>query len=75
MFKIPRSNPWPPTIDLSTVRQTIAYMQGDMARIAGLEKIAAALDTAIREIDAVQSRPVAPFNASVTRSRFLPRRN
>lgn len=73
MFKIPRTNPWPPSIDLSTVRQTIAYMQGDVARIQGLEKIAAALEQAIKEIDAVQSRPVAQLNSRVLRARFLPR--
>ncbi len=75
MFKISRSNPWPPSIDLTTVRQTVAYMQGDMARIAGLEKIAAALESALKEIDAVQSRPVIPLSSDVTRARFLPRRH
>jgi hypothetical protein len=76
MFKISRDRPWPPSIDLSTVRQTVAYMQGDMARVPGLEKIAAALDTAIKEIDAVQARPpVISMKDHVARARFLPRRN
>mgnify|MGYP003384744974 CR=1 FL=1 len=76
MFKISRETPWPPTIDLSTVRQTVAYMQGDMARVQGLEKIAAALETALKEIDAVQPRqPVVNLREHLARSRFLPRRN
>ena len=75
MFKISRSNPWPPSIDLMTVRQTVAYMQGDAARVKGLEKVAAALDQVLKEIDAVESRPVVPLSAHVTRSRFLPRRH
>ena len=76
MFKISRDRPWPPSIDLSTVRKTVAYMQGDLARIPGLEKIAAALDAAIREIDAVDTRPrVLNIADSVTRSRFLPRKH
>lgn len=75
MFKISRSNPWPPSIDLMTVRQTVAYMRGDTARVAGLEKVAAALELALKEIDAVQSRPVVPLSANVTRSRFQSRRH
>jgi hypothetical protein len=76
MFKISRDKPWPPSIDLSTVRQTVAYMQGDLARVPGLEKIAAALDTAMQEIDAVQPRrPVVNLSEHLARARFLPRRN
>lgn len=76
MFKISRSRPWPPSIDLSTVRKTVAYMQGDMARVPGLEKIAAALETAIKEIDAVDQRPrVVNLTDRVTRARFLPRKH
>lgn len=76
MFKISRTRSWPPSIDLSTVRKTVAYMQGDMARVPGLEKIAAALETAIKEIDAVDSRPrVVSIADSVTRARFLPRKH
>jgi hypothetical protein len=76
MFKISRTRPWPPQIDLSTVRKTVAYMQGDMARVPGLEKIAAALETAIKEIDAIDTRPrVLNITDGVTRSRFLPRKH
>jgi hypothetical protein len=76
MFKISRDNPWPPAIDLSTVRQTVAYMQGDLARVPGLEKVAAALEVAIKEIDAVQPRrPVVNLREHLARSRFVPRQN
>lgn len=76
MFKISRSRSWPPAIDLSTVRKTVTYMQGDMARVPGLEKIAAALEVAIKEIDAVDTRPrVVNITDSVLRSRFLPRKH
>ena len=76
MFKISRTRPWPPQIDLSTVRKTVAYMQGDLARVPGLEKVADALASALKEIDAVDSRPrVVDITASVTRSRFMPRKH
>jgi hypothetical protein len=76
MFKISRDKPWPPSIDLTTVRQTVAYMQGDMARVPGLEKIAAALAEALAEIDAVQPRrPVVNLQEHLARARFMPRRN
>lgn len=76
MFKISRNRAWPPSIDLTTVRQTVQYMQGDLARVPGLEKISAALETALNEIDAVQTRPsVANLNDPVLRARFLPRKH
>ena len=76
MFKISRTRSWPPAIDLSTVRTTVAYMQGDLARVPGFEKIAAALATAIKEIDAVEIQPRAVnLTASVIRPRFLPRKH
>ena len=51
MFKIDRSRPWPPDIDLATVRGTLRYMEDDMRRVPQFAKIAAALEDAIREID------------------------
>lgn len=79
MFRIANSHPWPPEIDLATVRETIAYIEGDMRRVPGLERIADALSTALEEIETVERdrpalssvypRPQAPIAA-----RFLPRR-
>jgi hypothetical protein len=76
MFKFSRTRPWSPSIDLSTVRKTVTYMQGDLSRVPGLEKIVAALETAIKEIDAVETRPrIVELTDLVTRSRFLPRKH
>lgn len=61
-------------LDLSTMRETLAYIQDDARRVPGLEKASAALATAIREIEQAEkkSKPIryeAPF------ARFLPRRH
>ena len=73
MFKIQRQPAWPPALDLSTVRETIAYMEGDLRRVPGLEAAALALKTAIAEIDAAQ-KSFKPASYEVLASRFLPRR-
>jgi hypothetical protein len=59
VFRITRNQPWPPLLDLATVRETLAYMRGDMQRVPALDKVAAALDAAILEIEHVVSRPEA----------------
>lgn len=64
------------TIDLETVRDTIAYIHDDLERVPGLEKAVAALDAALREIE----RWVPPHHTSVAlrparhSSRFLARK-
>lgn len=74
MFRIERKKPWPPAIDLGTVRDTLTYMHDDMSRVPGLEKVAVALQSAIAEIDAVE-RSVRPATlAPIDLARFLPRR-
>ncbi|MEO1281838.1 MAG: hypothetical protein AAFV69_08895 [Pseudomonadota bacterium] len=50
MFKIPRQQPWPPTLDLATVRDTLLYMRDDMRRIPALARAADALDDALVEL-------------------------
>jgi len=73
VYRIPRSNPWPPQIDLSTVHDTLLYMHDDMARAPGLEKLRDALALALKEIEAAQSKADArPSN--IINARFLPRR-
>ncbi len=68
MFKIQRVPAWPPALDLSTVRETIAYMEGDLKRIPGLEAAATALKTAMREIDAAEkSMKPQPYARLATR--------
>lgn len=72
MFRIPRHRPWPPAVDLTTVRDTLAYMKDDMERVPGLERVAAALNEALVEID--RAKPPAPVPLSPIAARFLPRR-
>ena len=74
MFRIPRSQPWPPQIDLETVRETILYMKDDAKRVAGMEGVAKALETAIAEIEKAE-RALGPKRLTPIASRFLPRRS
>jgi len=73
MFRIPRQDPWPPAIDLATVRETLHYMHDDMRRIPGLEKVADAMAKTIDEIEAAERdrsrRKLNPITA-----RFMPNR-
>lgn len=73
MYRIPRSNPWPPQIDLSTLRETLLYMHDDMARAPGLEKLRDALALALKEVDAAEAG-AHQKPASIINARFLPRR-
>lgn len=73
MFRIPRSKPWPPQIDLSTVRETLAYMHDDMCRVPGMEKLRDALGQAIKEAEAAERR-APPLVAGPFAAKFLPRR-
>ncbi len=73
MFRIPRDRPWPPAIDLRTVRETLVYMRDDMGRVPGLEQASEALDTAIAEIDKAQASTTPRARIAPTMARFLPR--
>ena len=73
MFRIQRTPAWPPALDLSTVRETIADMEGDLRRVPGLEAAAKALKTAISEIEAAE-RLMQPQPYTTLATRFLPRR-
>ena len=73
MPQIQRTPAWPPAIDLSTLRETIVYMEGDLRRVPGLEAAATALKTAISEIDAAE-RLMKPQSYTALATRFLPRR-
>jgi hypothetical protein len=74
VFKIPRNRPWPPTLDLATVRETLMYMRGDLRRVPGLEKAAGAIDTAISEIEEAEAKS-KPISYETKFSRFLPSRH
>ncbi|MGD9669534.1 MAG: hypothetical protein AB7U75_10820 [Hyphomicrobiaceae bacterium] len=73
MYHIPRSNPWPPHIDLSTLRETLLYMHDDMARAPGLEKLRDALALALKEAEAAEASARAR-SPNIINARFLPRR-
>jgi hypothetical protein len=74
MFRISRRKPWPPQIDLDTVRETILYIESDMARVPGLEGVAAALKTAVREIDRARPPMALPSERQAIAPRFIARR-
>lgn len=74
MYRIPRSNPWPPTIDLSTVRETMRYMHDDMKRVPGLEQAARAVNEAIKEIDLAERTMQRQQKFSPIAAKFMPRR-
>ncbi|MCB1505626.1 MAG: hypothetical protein KDJ47_11680 [Hyphomicrobiaceae bacterium] len=74
MFRIPKSNPWPPQIDLSTVRETLAYMHDDMMRVPGFEKLRDALAVAIKEAEAAELTARTKSKALIN-VQFLPRRH
>jgi hypothetical protein len=76
VFKISRTRPWPPMLDLVTVRETLCYMHDDMKRVAALTRVAAALETALAEFDSVErSATPAALDARVTPARFFPRKH
>lgn len=73
MFRISRERPWPPSIDLATVRETLMYMRDDARGVPGLEKVAQSLDAAIQDVDAAEAK-LTPVSYSPIQSRFLPAR-
>jgi hypothetical protein len=73
VFRISRERPWPPAIDLATVRETLIYMRDDARAVPGLENVAQSLDAAIRDVDAAEAK-LTPVSYSPIMSRFLPTR-
>jgi hypothetical protein len=73
VFRISRHRPWPPSIDLSTVRETLLYMRDDARCVPGLEEFAKSLDAAICEVEAAEAK-LEPVSYSPIASRFLPAR-
>ena len=54
-----------------SVRETLVYMHDDMKRVPGLEGVAAAMASTLREIDAAE-RTREPAPLSPTAARFMP---
>jgi hypothetical protein len=67
MFRIQKSPAWPPAIDLSTIRETLLYIESDLKRVPGLEGAASALKTARNEIETIEKK-----RNQQTASRFVP---
>ncbi|MEM1088562.1 MAG: hypothetical protein AAGH90_12620 [Pseudomonadota bacterium] len=61
-----RSWPWPPTVDLATVRKTLVYMRDDLSRIEELKSAASALDHAVREIEKAELSLRCEANRKIT---------
>jgi hypothetical protein len=73
VFRISRERPWPPAIDLATIRETLIYMRDDARAVPGLEQVAQSLDAAIRDVDAAEAK-LTPVSYGPIASRFLPAR-
>jgi hypothetical protein len=72
VYKISRNQPWPPHIDLSTARETLSYIHDDMKRVPELQKVAAALEEAMREMDRAEATSPRRMGRNViTASRFM----
>jgi hypothetical protein len=72
VYKISRREQWPPHIDLTTARETLAYMHDDMKRVPQLAKVAAALEAAMQEMDRAETaNPRRIARNVITASRFL----
>ena len=63
-----------PLIDLGTVRETLAYIRDDLQRVAGLERAAELLGSALAEIAAADRRRLAPIPRSILELQLLRRR-
>ncbi len=62
-------------LDLETIRETLAYMHGDLAGRPGLERAATGIKIALVEIEAEQRRRRQLPGAKVAIARFVPWRD
>ena len=71
MFKIVRSTPNTAELDLATMRETLRYIQGEIARVPSLAGAAAAISTAIIEMEQAEARSRQALRPQgFTQSRF-----
>jgi hypothetical protein len=63
-----------PLIDLDTVKDTLAYIRDDLARVPGLESAAEHLSSTLGEIAAAERRRLAPIPRTVLEARYAARR-
>ena len=62
-----------PLIDLGTMREMLAYIRDDLARVPALERAAELIGAALAEVEAAESRRLAPIPRSVLELRLRPR--
>lgn len=72
MFRTHRSRPWPADVDLSSARETLAYLEDDMSRVPGLEKVVQAIRLAMSEIETAERSAPYPVAHTPQASRFIP---
>ncbi len=73
MLKLSRASDVSESIDLTTARETLAYIHDDLKRIPALADAAEALETAIAEIENVERPLLAPHaRLRAMATRFFP---
>ena len=71
VYKINRENPWPPELDLATIRSTLRALEGDMRRIPQFIEVAEALTQTLAALDKVEAKhPIRLSDHVYTTSRF-----
>jgi hypothetical protein len=58
-------------VDLGTIRETLAYIRDDLARVPGLERASEVVGSALGELEAAESRRLP---RSILESYLRPRR-
>jgi hypothetical protein len=60
-----------PLVDLGTLRETLAYIRDDLARVPGLERTAEIVASALAELEAAEARRLP---RSILEAHLRPRR-
>lgn len=74
MFDYPLRRPARPKVDLTSVRDTLLYLQSDAAQTPGMERLSEALAEAIAEINRIETLNPHSETREIMSSRFLPAR-
>jgi hypothetical protein len=69
-----RQKPNIPLVDLDTIRETLAYIRDDLARVPGLDRAAERLTLALAEIADAEQRRLGPISRSLIDARMAFRR-
>ena len=74
MFKVVNAPHRVQSIDLASVRDTLLYIESDLVRSPDLHRLAAAVRTALTEIDRLEQTDAQIGKSDFTAARFLPAR-